>query len=174
MGAPSSEETQIVAATTTGWLAAPRTPCEGACSSKRSGPAVWALDGKPIAQSSHMLLTHLTDVQNTGIEYADPDRTILLKWGGLPHLMHNGAAEIELTLACAGTGPGAQNSDESVVLPAPSGNITVFRLSTGGRRLGEVPFNLAVSGEAQNTLHFTVRTDLDPAAATFLYEIVRE
>ena len=123
---------------------------------------VWvsSLDGLPIAASSHLLLTHLTDVQNNGIEYADPDCTILLKWGWLPHLMRNGAAEIELTLeGGAGDVP-------------PS--FAVFRLSPGGKRLGKVPFILAVSGEAQNTLRFTARTDHDPASATYLYEIVRE
>jgi hypothetical protein len=74
--------------------------------------------------------------------------------------MRNGAAEIELTLeGGAGDVP-------------PS--FAVFRLSPGGKRLGKVPFNLAVSGEAQNTLRFTARTDHDPASATFLYEIVRE
>ena len=37
-------------------------------------------------------------MQNSGIRYADPALTILLKWGGLPHLMRCGAARIELTL----------------------------------------------------------------------------
>ena len=75
-------------------------------------------------------------MQNTGIEYADPDLTILLKWGWLPHLMRNGAAEIELTV---------EGGSEAT---PPS--FAVYRLSPGGRRLGEVP-----------------------SAATFLYEIVR-
>lgn len=119
---------------------------------------VWvsSLDGSPIATSSHLLLTHLTDVQNSGIEYADPDRTILLKWGSLPHLMRNGAAKIELALADAGSAP-------------PS--IAVHRLSPSGRRLGEVP---AEWNSATGTLRFTARTDYAPAAATYLYEIVRE
>ena len=123
---------------------------------------VWAssLDGKPIASSSHLLLTHLTDVQNSRMEYADADLKILINWGGLPHIMRNGAAEIELTID---GGAGAE---------PPS--FAVWRLSSGGKRLGEVPFTLAVSGEAQNTLSFTARTDYDPTSATYLYEIVRE
>ena len=123
---------------------------------------IWvsSLDGTPIASSSHLLLTHLTDVQNTGIEYADPDLTILLKWGWLPHLMRNGAAEIELTV---------EGGSEAT---PPS--FAVYRLSPGGRRLGEVPSRLEQTGASPaGVLHFTVRTDLDPAAATFLYEIVR-
>ena len=137
---------------------------------------VWvsSLDDEPIPDSSHLLVTHLTDIQNKGIEYADPELTTLLRWGSLPHIMRNGVAEIELNLARAGTVPGAQDSNTSAVLPAPSGNITVYRLSSGGRRVGEVPFHLAVSGEAQSVLRFTARTDYDPASATYLYEIVRE
>ena len=99
-------------------------------------------------------------MQNTGIEYADPDLTILLKWGWLPHLMRNGAAEIELTV---------EGGSEAT---PPS--FAVYRLSPGGRRLGEVPSRLEQTGASPaGVLHFTVRTDLDPAAATFLYEIVR-
>jgi hypothetical protein len=140
---------------------------------------VWvsSLDGKPIAQSSHMLLTHLTDVQNNGIEYADPDLTILLKWGWLPHLMRRGAAEIELTI----TGRDG---------PAPQDKAThawhVWRLSPGGHRVGEVPCAVSPSGGSRSlseskgdgastsTIAFTARTDYDPASATYLYEIVRE
>ena len=130
---------------------------------------VWAssLDGEPLATSRRILVTHLTDVQNTGIEYADPDRTTLLKWGRLPHLMRNGSAEISLTLEAA---PALFASGGGATRRFPR----IFRLSPSGRRLGEVPFNLAVSGEAQDILSFAARTDYDPAAATYLYEIVRE
>ena len=120
----------------------------------RDAPAtVWvsSLDGEPVAASSHLLLTHLTDVQNSGIEYADPAMTTLLKWGSLPHLMRRGAAEIGLRLS------------------ASDGCWRVYRLSPSGRRMGEVP-----SDFADGTLRFTARTDLDPATATFLYELVRD
>ena len=129
---------------------------------------VWvsSLDGEPIATSSHLLLTHLTDVQNSGIEYADPDLTTLLNWGGLPHLMRNGAADVELKLE-------GQSSvtllDEGVGKHSPS--FTIFRLSPSGRRLGTIPLNF---DPASGILHFTARTDYDPSAATFLYEIVRQ
>ena len=61
---------------------------------------VWAssLDGEPLSTSSRILVTHLTDVQNSGIRYGDAARTILLDWGGLPHLAENGSALIELQL----------------------------------------------------------------------------
>ena len=151
----------------------------GDSSTPRSGtvaPAtVWAssLDSEPIATSSHLLLTHLTDVQNTNIEYADPDLTILLKWGWIPHLMRNGSAEIELEIA-GRDGPALQD--------AATHAWHVWRLSPGGRRVGEVPFNLVAGGAGAESpslvqpfrLCFTVRTDYDPSSATYLYEIVRE
>ena len=151
---------------------------------------VWvsSLDGAPIASSSHLLLTHLTDVQNNGIEYADPDLTILLKWGWLPHLMRRGAAEIELTIA-GRDGPAPQDNVGRDG-PASQDNAThawhVWRLSPGGHRVGEVPCAVSPSGGSRSLseskgdgastsiIAFTARTDYDPASATYLYEIVRE
>ena len=232
---------------------------------------VWvsSLDGEPIARSSHLLLTHLTDVQNSGIRYADEALTILLDWGKLPHLMRRGAARIELALdanegvacgdndgrcsasndgvACGdndglryaaneGGGSAANegaprqvlNSEHSViageagpVITAAGGPVIaaegrpviaseagpviggkpawrVFRLSPSGKRLGEVPFAweprpdlrreaalaAAEGGDLQprsgdftreaGLLRFTADTALDPASATYLYEIVRD
>ena len=123
-------------------------------SSLRGGDSVaatvWAssLDGEPLATSSHILVTHLTDVQNTGIEYADAALTTLLKWGALPHLMRRGVAEISLAIR--------------------DGEWTVYRLSPSGRRLGEV-----TAKHEAGRLAFTARTDLDPASATYLYELVK-
>ena len=113
---------------------------------------VWAssLDNSPISASSHVLVTHLTDVQNSGIRYGDPGLTILLDWGRTPHLARRGAAEVSLTAA--------------------PGEWSAWRLDTAGRRLAEVP----VSYDADaGRLFFTARTDLDPAAATLFYELVR-
>ena len=144
---------------------------------------VWvsSLDGEPIVRSSHLLLTHLTDVQNSGIQYADEALTILLDWGRLPHLMRRGAARIELAL------DGKEGSAWRV-----------FRLSPSGKRLGEVPFTWVPSPDLRREaaltaaegrdlqprsgdftreaglLRFTADTALDPTSATYLYEIVRE
>ena len=169
---PSSDDTQTVAAATV-WVS--------------------SLDGKPIAQSSHLLLTHLTDVQNSGIEYADPDMTILLDWGKLPHLMRRGAAEIELSfvgvqaaaLKAEGQLNDAAGGDLSREAALNGGKLVqVFRLSPGGKRVGEVPCAVSPSegsrslreskGDGAATIAFTARTDLDPSTATYLYEIVRE
>ena len=156
---------------------------------------VWvsSLDGEPIASSSHLLLTHLTDVQNSGVEYADPAMTTLLKWGSLPHLMRRGAARVELTLdAKEGRHCAANAGKAGPVITAEGGSVIaavgrpviaseagpviggkpawrVYRLSPSGRRMGEVP-----SVFENGTLRFTARTDLDPATATFLYELVRD
>ena len=61
---------------------------------------IWAssLDGCPLGESESILVTHLTDVQNTGIKYADGDLKVLLDWGRLPHLMRAAKAEVALGL----------------------------------------------------------------------------
>ncbi|MBR1608283.1 MAG: hypothetical protein IJ678_01545, partial [Kiritimatiellae bacterium] len=139
---------------------------EGAADPGPPPPAtIWvsSLDGAPVAASSHLLLTHLTDVQNSGIEYADEDCTILLRWGSRPHLMRNGAARIELALDAEQGGR------------PPS--VAVYRLDSAGRRIAEVPAEVVMPEEGAPDplrLQFTARTGYDPDAATYLYEIVRE
>ncbi len=113
---------------------------------------VWvsALDGNPVATSSRLLLTHLTDVQNSGIRYAQQSRKTLLAWGGLPHLVRNGQAEIRLAVK-------------------PAKKYKVYVLSTSGRRLSELP-----SRVAKGRLAFTAAVDGCPGTAVMLYEIVKE
>lgn len=111
---------------------------------------IWAssLDGKDLASSAHILVTHLTDLQNSNIRYRDPKLTILEDWGKLPYLMRRGKAEVSLKVA-----PGAW---------------TVRRLDATGKVVGTVPAQRAANG-----LQFTAKTDLDPHNATYLYELVR-
>ena len=113
---------------------------------------VWAssLDGKPLAESSRILVTHLTDVRNSGMAFADPEESVLLDWGGLPHLARAGQAEISLAI-----GPR---------------DFTVFALDTAGRRVREVPHDASPDG----SLRFTADIAADPANATLFYEIVAE
>ena len=110
--------------------------------------AVWAssLDGRPLAESRRILLSHVTDVQNSGIAYADDSRTVLLRWGDMPHLAHRGRARV--SLAC-------------------SWPRRVYALDFAGARRGEIAsrydggamsFEADVAGDSQN--------------ATFFYEIV--
>lgn len=94
---------------------------------------VWvsALDDRPINRSRRLLVTHLTDLQNTDIQYAEPERRTLLGWGRLPHLVRSGQADVKLKLKDAG-------------------QYQVWALSPGGRRLAKVP--VRVLG---NELEFT-------------------
>lgn len=107
-----------------------------------SDATVWAssLDNKPIVESKHLLVTHLTDCQNTGIKYAEKSRKTLLAWGGMPHLIRAGKAEIR------------------VKLKDPSA-LKVYALATNGKRLCSVPakadggaivFTADVAGAANN------------------------
>lgn len=107
---------------------------------------VWAsaVDAKPLAESSRILLTHLTDVQNTGAQYADDSLRVLLDWGSLPHLMRRGKAEIRLETK--GT--------------------KVYALRSNGERCGEVP-----SKRDGKYLLFKADTGRNSGSATYLYEI---
>ena len=120
--------------------------------------AVWAssVDGKPLAESARILVSHVTDSKNTGARFDDPARRIWLDYGTTPPLMRCGAAEISLTLA-----PAVESAPRT-----PS----VFRLSSTGHRLDTIP---SAFDSATGILRFTARTDYDPASATLLYEIVR-
>ncbi len=111
---------------------------------------LWAssLDGAPLRQSKRILVTHLTDVQNTGARFADETMKVLLNWGGLPHLMRRGRAEVSLAL--------------------DAGAFTVYVLEADGSRRSEVP-----STYQDGKLAFVADIARDPGAASYLYEIVR-
>jgi len=111
---------------------------------------VWvsSLDGRPVVSSGRLLVTHLTDLQNTDVQYADGGRTTLLAWGKPPHLVRDGAATVTLKRT-------ARKADAWV-------------LSTGGRRLTAVPVRLA--GD-RLVLDLAVKGD---AGARMLYEVVLE
>ena len=112
--------------------------------------AVWAtsVDGKPLAESSRILVTHLTDVQNTGTRWKEAERRTVLKRGKSPLLARSGTAEVKLTAA--------------------SGEWKAYALDTDGTRRGEVPVSYA-----DGRIGFTASTARDPANATILYELVR-
>ena len=113
---------------------------------------VWvsALDDQPITSSQRLLVTHLTDLQNTEIRYAERARQTLLDWGGLPHLVRAGKAEVR------------------VRLPDPTA-YHVWALSTGGQRVAKVPN--AVAG---SELAFIADVaGFDGHGAVLTYEIAR-
>ena len=83
---------------------------------------VWvsALDDRPIAESGRLLITHLTDLQNTQTQFGERARQTLLSWGKLPHLVRAGKATVRIRHQVKGA-------------------LTAWSLATSGRRLNEVP-----------------------------------
>ncbi|MDD4539531.1 MAG: hypothetical protein PHT80_10995 [Lentisphaeria bacterium] len=59
---------------------------------------LWAssVDARPLQDSRRILLTHLTDLQNSGIHFAEKERRTLLNWGDLPFLVRQGRARVVL------------------------------------------------------------------------------
>lgn len=142
---------RIETARTAGGFAEGGVILAGAFAAKLDGPAtVWAssLDGRPISSSGRLLVTHLTDVQNSGITYADSSKRILLDWGKLPHLMRTGSAKVSIALA--------------------DGEWTVHALSPTGKRRGTVP-----AAYRDGRLRFAADVAREPGCATYLYELVR-
>ncbi|MHC4251914.1 MAG: hypothetical protein ACYS9X_22570, partial [Planctomycetota bacterium] len=82
---------------------------------------VWvsSVDGKPITESRRFIITHLTDLQNTGARFGERARQTLYAWGKMPHLVRAGSATVTIKLAGAA-------------------RAKVYGLSTAGRRVGEV------------------------------------
>ena len=113
---------------------------------------VWvsSLDDQPIPGSRRLLVTHLTDLQNTDIRYAERARQTLLDWGRLPHLVRAGRAEVRVQLR----DPGAYR---------------VWALSTSGKRLADVP-SRATAGELTFTADVAGFGD---HGAVLCYEIAR-
>jgi len=87
----------------------------------KTDATVWvsSLDGAPIASAKRLLITHLTDLQNTSIRYGDLDRRLLLDWGGLPHLVLDGTAMVRIRV---------KNASRA----------RVWGLTTGGKRVSPV------------------------------------
>lgn len=143
---------------TLGFLAPVGTPVtagglSGTISGHRGALWVSSLDGKEVPLSRRMLVTFITDVQNSNIRYSGPDRDVLEDWGSTPHLVRVGSVQV------------------SLVLDKPS-QVKVYRLDMSGRRGAEVPvtvnggsisFNLSISDSSGSTLyHEIVKGGDDP------------
>jgi hypothetical protein len=109
---------------------------------------VWisSLDDQPIASSKRLLVTHLTDLQNTGTQFADSSRKLLLAWGQLPHLVRAGRATVTLRIANAG-------------------QAKVHALAVNGKRTGEVR---GEAGDGRLSIPLSVAHD---GKACMLYEV---
>lgn len=112
---------------------------------------VWvsSLDGEPITRSKRLLISHLTDLQNTGTRYGDRNRQLLLDWGQLPHLVHVGRATVKLRL---------EHAERA----------KVYSLAVNGKRTGEVqasdvdgalsvPLSVSADGKARMLYEIEVR-----------------
>jgi hypothetical protein len=118
-----------------------------------SDATVWvsALDEHPIRQSRRLLVTHLTDLQNTDIRYAEAARQTLQDWGRLPHLVRAGKATV------------------SIRLQDPNRH-KVWTLAPSGKRLAVVPALFE-----DRALIFTADVAGDPeAGARMLYEVAAQ
>jgi len=117
---------------------------------------IWvsSLDGEPITRSKRLLITHLTDLQNTGTRYGDPNRQLLLDWGRLPHLVRAGRATVALRIEHADRAKG-------------------YSLAVNGKRTGEVQTSVAegvmsvplsVSANGKARMHYEI--EVQPNAST--------
>ena len=141
-------------------------------SSPTTSATIWAssLDGKPLAESSHILVGMLTDLRNTGMVAEDGGvgtsslsggPTILVrKWGTPPYLVRAGKARVELATTDGGQAPRT---------PGQPTAWRCYALSQGGRRRFEVPCELSGAHMA-----FTADTAASPEAATFFWELTRQ
>lgn len=108
-----------------------------------------SLDRAPIPASKRLLVTHLTDLQNTGGRYGEAARQTLLEWGTLPHLVREGSARV------------------SIPFDQPE-SLAVWALSPGGRRVEEL-----ASKVENGRLIFTVSVK-GSEGARMLYEIAEK
>ncbi len=109
--------------------------------------AASSLDGKNLTESSRVLLTHLTDLQNSGARFSAKDRRIIESWGNLPYLVRRGSATVQL-----------KNTNAS--------KLKAWRLDTTGKRIAAVP--LKVTG---GTATLDLSTAAPDGSATLYYEI---
>ena len=120
-----------------------------------SEPAtVWAtaLDGGTIAAARRILVGHLRDVKNSGMEFEDETCQIMNTKGGVPLLARKATIRISLDIGDARDG----------------GDMSVWRLDQTGRRLGQVP----VAREG-GTIRFDAETVAADGSVSFFHEIAR-
>lgn len=109
---------------------------------------VSSLDGAPIRSARRLLVSHLTDLQNTGASFTGSSRQTLTAWGTLPYLVRDGAASVRIALA------------------DPAG-FQVWALATSGRRVERIA---AVAGPDGLVIPLRVR---GAEGACLAYEVVR-
>lgn len=113
---------------------------------------VWlsSCDGRPLGTSNRMLLTHLTDVQNSGATFTGQDRGTQTSFGTLPYLAQAGTVKVVLSL-----------KSSSALKPK------VYRLDSSGKRIATITV-----AQSLGTISFDA-TIQGPQGATFFYEITK-
>lgn len=109
-----------------------------------------SLDGKPIGESKRLLVSHVPEMQQTGTEFSDATKNILLKWGDVPRLVR--AAKGKCTIAMPGSG------------------VRVYALDFSGNRVREVQVDASASGK----ISFECNTAADRTSAACEYEVIRK
>lgn len=115
---------------------------------ERSTLTATALDSQPIASSKRLLLTHLTDLQNTNQKFSSSDRRVLEAWGELPYLVRRGAATVTLKRTDGAT-------------------LKAYRLDTTGKRVAP----LAIKATKDSAI-LELSTLAPDGSATLYYEVV--
>lgn len=118
----------------------------------KSFATVWvsSLDPQPIRTSRHLLLCHLTDLQNTGAMFGERERRTLYSWGKLPHLVQAGAATVRIRV---------QQPERAVV----------YAINTSGKRLERVATRVE-----RGELVVPLNTAGPDGKARLAYELVTE
>jgi len=115
---------------------------------RKTDATVWvsSVDGEPSARSRRLIITHLTELQNTGARFGERAQKTLLAWGTTPHLVRAGAATVSIRL---------QNPERA----------RVWALATSGRRVAPVPAQVR-GGELVVELNVA-----GPEGARMVYEV---
>jgi len=115
---------------------------------QQTGATVWvsSVDDQPITESSRLIITHLTDLQNEGARFGEKERCTLLSWGGLPYLVRAGSATAQIRVRDAG-------------------RARVYALTTGGRRAAPV------DAEVRDGLLVVPLDVRGPEGARMIYEV---
>ncbi len=108
------------------------------------------LDGRPVAQSHHLLLTLIGKVENEGMHWNAARTSVGDQWGHAPTMAEGIPATVSLT-------------------PDPDSHEHIYPLDGTGRRTGEVPCLSIDGGAVINPPFFTV----GPQYKTVWYEIVK-
>lgn len=130
-----------------------RAALEGSFAQVRGGDtfatvSILSADDLPLAQSSRLLITHLTNALPSGMAFADNQARMMTNAGKLPHLLQRGTAEILLQLE-------------------PDAQWQAWAVSPSGRRLHEVPLQKTDAGWLLNA-----KTIAD-GTTRMAYEIIR-